>query len=486
VRVNGNQLRVRVIAEGGNLGLTQRGRIEFARAGGKLNTDAIDNSAGVDCSDHEVNIKILLDRLVAEGVLSTAQRRTLLVEMTGEVATLVLAHNADQNTQLGLSRAHAATMVSVHARLTTHLEQHHGLDRELAALPTRQQCREREAAGEGLTSPELSTLMAHVKLGLTAEVLASDLPDAQVFYDRLPGYFPAALRDRFAAAIRDHPLRRDITTTVLVNDMVDHGGMTYAYRLAEELSASAPDVLRAYSVATAVFDLPAAWRAIVELGNAVPIAVADTMMLALRRLLDWASRWLLLNRPQPLAVDAEINRFRPVVQALAPRVPGWLAGRDADNVAAAVHQLTTWGVPDELARQVSAGLPTFGLLDVIELAELAGHTTAQVAQLYFTLSAHLDIDRMLNLVSELDRGDRWHALARLALRDDLYAALRKITRDALHTGGAGVDSLTAVAQWEQENSSRLSRARAILVDISDAGSLDLATLSVAVRALARL
>jgi glutamate dehydrogenase len=328
--------------------------------------------------------------------------------------------------------------------------------------------------------------MAHVKLALTEDVLASDLPDAQAFRHRLPEYFPAPLRDRFAAAIRDHPLRREITTTVLVNDMVDHGGMTYAYRLAEELSASVPDAVRAYSVATAVFDLPARWQAIAGLGNAVPVSVADTMMLTLRRLLDRASRWLLLNRPQPLAVDAEIHRFRPTVQALAPQVPDWLAGREADEVGGAADQLARQGVPTELGRRVSAGLATFGLLDVIEVAELAGHPTEHVAQLYYTLSAYLDIEQMLSLVSALERGDRWHALARQTLRDDLYSALRKITQDVLRTGSTGIDPLTAIAQWEQENSSRLSRARATLTEILGAGSFDLATLSVAVRALARL
>ncbi|MDQ3761382.1 MAG: NAD-glutamate dehydrogenase [Actinomycetota bacterium] len=482
IRIDGAQLRVRVVAEGGNLGLTQRGRIEFARAGGKLNTDAVDNSAGVDCSDHEVNIKILLDRLVADGVLKSAQRRALLIEMTDEVAALTLARNADQNTQLGVSRAHAASMVSVHGRLVTYLEQRHGLNRKLAILPTRAQWEARQSAGEGLTSPELSTLMAHVKLGLTDEVLASDLPDAEVFRARLPEYFPAPLRDRFTAAIREHPLRREIITTFLVNEVVDRGGMTYAFRLAEELSVSAPDAVRAYSVAVAVFDLRATWQAIADLGTAVPISVADTMTLALSRLLDRASRWLLLNRPQPLAVGAEINRFRPSVQALASRIPDWQA-HEADSVAAAARRFTEQGVPDELARRVSAGLTHFGLLDVVEVAKLAKQDAEQVAQLYYALSTHLGIDQMLSLVSELDRGDRWHALARLALQDDLYASLRKITLDALRTGGIGGDSMTTIARWEQENSSRLSRTRATLNEVSHAGILDLATLSVAVRAL---
>ncbi|HJT03805.1 MAG TPA: NAD-glutamate dehydrogenase [Pseudonocardiaceae bacterium] len=485
VRVDGAQLRVRVVAEGGNLGLTQRSRIEFARAGGKVNTDAIDNSAGVDCSDHEVNIKILLDRLVAAGELSTADRNTLLFEMTDEVAALVLAHNSGQNTQLGVSRAHAAAMTSVHSRLVGYLQQRHGLDPELAVLPAGAQWETRTAAGEGLTSPELSTLMAHVKLGLTQEILASDLPDDEVFRARLPEYFPAPLRDRFAAAIREHPLRREITTTLVVNEVVDQAGMTYAYRLGEELSAAASDAVRAHSVAVAVFDLPAIWRAIAELGSAAPTAVTDAMMLESRRLLDRASRWLLLNRPQPLAVDAEINRFRPHVLALASRVPEWVSGSEADDVYDQARAFTKRGVPDELAVRVSAGLTTFGLLDVIEVAGPAGDLE-RVAQLYFALSAHLDIARMLRLITELERGDRWHGLARLALRDDLYASLRKVTRDAARSGDSGADPVTTIAQWEQRNASRLSRARATFTELSHVGNVDLATLSVAVRALRRL
>ncbi|MGH3784393.1 MAG: NAD-glutamate dehydrogenase domain-containing protein, partial [Pseudonocardiaceae bacterium] len=432
------------------------------------------------------NIKILLDRLVHEGVLGIGERRGLLIEMTDEVAALVLTHNTDQNTQLGISRAHAASMVSVHGRLVTYLEGYHGLDRGLAILPTRAQWEEQESAGEGLSSPELSSLMAHVKLGLTGEVLASDLPDAEVFRCRLPQYFPAALRERFPGAIRDHPLRREITTTLLVNEVVDRGGMTYAYRLAEELSVSASDAVRAFAVATAVYDLPVTWRAIATLGNTVPVSVADDMMLELRRLLDRASRWLLLNRPQPLAVGAEINRFRAIVQAMAPRVPDWLTGREADSVTAAARRLAQQGVPDELARRVCMGLTSFGLLDVVEVTELAEHDAEQVAQLYYALSTHLDINRMLNSISELQRGDRWQALARLALRDDLYHALREITLNALHTGHIRADPTTTIARWEQENSSRLSRARATLTEIPHAGNLDLATLSVAVRALARL
>ncbi|HEX2299275.1 MAG TPA: NAD-glutamate dehydrogenase domain-containing protein, partial [Pseudonocardiaceae bacterium] len=494
VRVDGGDLRVQVVGEGGNLGLTQRGRIEFARAGGLVNTDAIDNSAGVDCSDHEVNIKILLDGLTGGpgAPLSSAQRGTLLAEMTDEVAALVLAHNAGQNTVLGVSRAHAPAMVSVHGRLVRYLEQQRGLDRKLETLPTRAQFAALEAAGQGLTSPELATLMAHVKRALTDEVLASDLPEAEVFRARLPEYFPVPLRERFPGAIRTHPLHREITTTLLVNEMVDGAGMTYAYRLAEELSVSATDAVRAYAVVTEVFELPVMWREIDELGTAVPVSVTDAMMLELRRLLDRASRWLLLNRPQPLAVGAEITRFGPIVQRLASRVPDWPAGREAEHVAAAAGGLTGQGVPEALARRVAAALHTFGLLDVVDVTELAERDATgtvelaernaeHVAELYYAVAAHLDIDRMLASVSELQRGDRWHALARLALRDDLYTSLREITLDVLRSGDAWAPPEAAIARWEQENASRLTRARSTLEELSDAGSLDLASLSVAAR-----
>ncbi len=451
----------------------------------------------MDCSDHEVNIKILLDRLVARGELSHGRRQELLVEMTDEVAALVLADNADQNTLLGVSRAHASSMASVHARLVRRLERDRGLDRALEALPTRAQFAALEAAGTGLSSPELATLMAHVKLALTEEVLASELPDAEVFRARLPEYFPAPLRERFIGAIREHPLRREITTTLLVNEVVDGGGMTYAHRLAEELSVSASDAVRAYAVTTEVFDLPATWRAIGELGAAIPTSVSDAMMLELRRLLDRAGRWLLLNRPQPLAVGAEITRFRPILQALVPRVTGWLTGPEAEHVTATTRRLADQGVPDDLAVRVGAALNTFGLLDVVEVTELADRDATgtnelaeqpaeRVAELYYTLSAHLSIDRMLGSVSELARGDRWHALARLALRDDLYAALREITLDVLRNGDVQGAPDTLIAWWEQRNASRLARARATLEQISDAGSLDLPTLSVATRQIRSL
>jgi glutamate dehydrogenase len=486
VRADGKELRVKVVGEGGNLGLTQLGRIEFARAGGKINTDAIDNSAGVDCSDHEVNIKILLDRLVAAGDLDREARNALLAEMTDDVAQLTLDDNRDQNVVLGVARAHAAQMANVHARLITELEARNQLERTLDVLPSTAQFAELEEAGEGLSSPELATLLAHTKLDLTTQVLASDLPDTPAFAGRLPEYFPAALRDRFPAAVRDHPLRREIVTTMLVNEMVDGAGITYAFRLGEELSAGAADAVRAYKVATVVFDLPALWERMRD--PAIPTAVSDAIILESRRVLDRVSRWLLTNRPQPLTVGSALARFSEPIRALMPRLTELLQGRERQTVLEHAEELQEAGVDAEWAMKASAMMYGYSLLDVVDLTEIAERDReprepSEVAELYYGLSEHLGVDLALTSVSALERGDRWHALARLALRDDLYGSLRAITLDALREAAPGTPVPEAISQWEQANASRLVRARAALHEVGTAGQLDLATLSVVSRQL---
>ncbi|HEX9336641.1 MAG TPA: NAD-glutamate dehydrogenase, partial [Pseudonocardiaceae bacterium] len=336
-----------------------------------------------------------------------------------------------------------------------------------------------------------------VKLALKDEVLASDLPDLDAFARRLPEYFPSQVRDRFGDRINAHPLRREIVTTMLVNEVVDGAGVSYAFRLAEEMSATATDAMRAFVVASGVFDLPSLTRDIRALDNVVANDVADAMVLEARRLLDRASRWLLSNRPQPLAVGAELSRFAAPVRHLAGGVLTLLRGREREYVVEQTEQLTARGVPAELAGRVSALLNTYGLLDVIEIAELAereGATAgiershAETAELYYTLSEHLDIDQFLSSVSALERGNRWHALARLALRDDLYSSLRAITVDVLRHSDPGDSADAKITKWEESNAARLERTRSSLAEIRGANRLDLPTLSVAarqVRAMAR-
>ncbi|MBU3062736.1 NAD-glutamate dehydrogenase [Nocardia sp. NEAU-G5] len=479
IRVNANAMRVKVIGEGGNLGATAHGRIEFCANGGKMNTDALDNSAGVDCSDHEVNIKVLLDGVVTSGELAAADRNPLLASMTDDVSTMVLADNVSQNFLMGMSRAEACRMLNVHMRVIDELEAQRGLDRELEALPTDAQMKRRAEEGRGLTSPELANLMAHVKLSLKADLHQTDLPDSPYFSARLPQYFPAPLRERFGAAIKRHRLSSEIVTTMVVNEMVDLGGITYAHRLNEEIGASTSDAVRAFAAAGQIFDLQSIWDRIRTADTS--IAVKDELELETKRTLDRASRWLLTNRPQPIAVGSEIHRYSDGVRELAPKVPGWLRGHHIDTLQEQSTTLISRGAPEELATEVFGLLNLFPLLDVIDIADITERDGAEVGALYYALNEHLKIDWLLQAVSHLERGDRWHALARLALRDDMYSSLRSLTLDVLSGGEPEETAEEKIAYWESKNQARLGRARAALSELFESGTHDLATLSVAAR-----
>lgn len=483
VRVNGNQVLAKVIGEGGNLGLTALGRVEYDLAGGRVNTDALDNSAGVDCSDHEVNIKILVDSLITAGKVQPEERTQLLESMTDEVGRLVLTDNAEQNDLMGTSRANAASLLTVHARQIKDLEKKRALNRELEALPSDKEIRRRMDQGLGLTSPELATLMAHAKLELKDRVLASELPDQEVFASRLPAYFPSTLREHFVSDIRSHQLRREIVTTMLVNDVVDCGGISFAYRVVEEAGVGFVDAVRTFVASDAIFGIGDLWRRIRSAGEdgSIPVVLSDRMTLDLRRLLDRASRWLINYRPQPLAVGAEINRFRSEVRALAPRISEWLRAEDREIVVNRATEFVSHGAAEDVAGAVAAGLYSYSLLDVIDIADILERDSAEVADTYFALMGHLNIDGLLTAVSELDRNDHWHALARLAIRDDIYGSLRSLCFDVLAVGEPDESGEEKIAEWEHTNTSRIDRARRTLTEIDESAEHDLATLSVAAR-----
>ncbi|TVS84785.1 NAD-glutamate dehydrogenase [Mycobacterium helveticum] len=484
VRVNGNQVRAKVIGEGGNLGVTALGRVEFDLSGGRINTDAMDNSAGVDCSDHEVNIKILIDSLVTAGKVDAGERKELLESMTDEVARLVLTDNEDQNDLIGTSRCNAASLLPVHERQIKYLVEERGLNRELEALPSEKEIRRRFQAGIGLTSPELCTLMAHVKLGLKEDMLGTELPEQDVFASRLPFYFPTPLRERFTPEIRAHQLRREIVATMLINDVVDTGGISYAFRIAEDVGVQPVDAVRTYVATDAIFGVGDLWRQVRAAD--IPVALSDRLTLDTRRLVDRAGRWLLNYRPQPLAVGAEINRFAAKVTELTPRMSEWLRGDDKAIVEKEAAEFSAQGTPEDLAYLVAAGLYRFSLLDIIDIADINEIDAAEVADTYFALMDRLGTDGLLTAVSELPRGDRWHSLARLAIRDDIYASLRSLCFDVLAVGEPDETGEEKIAEWEHLSASRVERARRTLAEIQESGAKDLATLSVAARQIRRM
>ncbi len=357
------------------------------------------------------------------------------------------------------------------------------LNRALEALPSNKEIRRREEIGIGLTSPELATLMAHVKLALKDEVLATDLPEQEVFAGRLPAYFPTQLRDHFVPEIRAHQLRREIVTTMLVNNVVDTGGITFAYRVTEDVGVGYVDAVRTFVATDAIFGISDVWRRIRDAGENghVPVNISDRMTLDLRRLLDRASRWLLNYRPQPLAVGAEINRFAAKVASLTPRMSEWLRGDDKAIVGKEAAEFASHGVPADLAFTVAAGLYQYSLLDVIDIADIVERDPVEVADTYFALMDHLGTDGLLTAVSGLPRDDRWHALARLAIRDDIYGSLRALCFDVLSVGEPDESGEEKIAEWEHTNGSRVERARRTLAEIYDDDERDLATLSVAAR-----
>ncbi|MBU8824452.1 NAD-glutamate dehydrogenase [Mycolicibacterium goodii] len=477
VRVDAAQVRATIIVEGGNLGVSPRGRIEFARNGGYINTDAIDNAAGVDCSDHEVNLKILL-----AGRIPGTERNQLLADMTDEVAAHVLANNRAHNRLLRDARSNAAQMVSVHARMTTALERS-GLVREREHLPSAEEFAAMASAGEGLTRPQLATLMAHTKLGLKADLLAADDFDDPYFTAALHRYFPATLRRRLGDRLSEHPLRREIIATSVVNHVLATSGLTYAFRLVEETDSSTSEIVRAHAVVSEVFELDAMWHDIHAAG--LPPQLTDSLIIEGRRLLDRASRWFLLNRPQPLSIDTEVSRFQAVT-TLRGKLSEMLRGQELLTVNRIHDEYIDQGVPAAVARRLSEALYAYSLLDIIDIAHAYEEDATRLAHIYFELSAHLGVDGLLYAVSSLPRNGRWNALARLALREDLYRSLRDLARDVYRLVGPHTDNVDVIAEFEAYNRPRIERARRTLREVLSFENPDLAMLSVATAQVRRL
>ncbi|KNX37706.1 NAD-glutamate dehydrogenase [Luteipulveratus halotolerans] len=484
IRVDGKQLRCKVVGEGGNLGASQLGRIEAARAGVRINTDAIDNSAGVDTSDHEVNIKILLTDRMRDGDLTLDQRNELLQSMTDDVAERVLRHNYEQNTLLGNARAQEHLMLPVHERLIRWLEKRGELDRALEFLPSKGEIKKRAEAGLGLTSPEFSVLVAYSKLALKTDLAESGLTEDPWFAGTLRDYFPQALRERYADQLAEHPLRREIVINAVANSMINRGGITFAFRAQEETGASPEQVARAYVIAREVFGMSDFVAAVEALDNRVPTAAQTTLYLEFRRLIDRAVRWLLHSRPSHLDVTAEIERFAPVVAELAPQVPQLLRGDERERWERnATGRFAEGGIPAELAERGAALLDTFSLLDIAEQARATGESPQAVAELYFTLSESLGIDRMLLSVSQLPRDDRWDALARGAVRDDLYSVLDALTGAVLAGTPTDLSAQERAERWSGDHDAAIGRATQALAGIDELDTPGLAPLSVALRTL---
>lgn len=485
VRVEARALRCKVVGEGGNLGFTQPARIEFARGGGRIYTDAIDNSAGVDCSDHEVNIKVLLNQVTAAGDMTAKQREVLLAQMTDSVASLVLKNNYLQTQALSAGLSQARPMLDVHARLMRSLERDGALDRAIEHLPNEEMLEQLKLAGAGLTAPELSVLLAYVKNGLFESLLKSDFTDDPMLQDVLRDYFPDVLVEKFADRFAHHQLWREIICTAVANDMVNRAGSSFLFRTREETGLPAEDITRAFIVAKTVFSMEDVWASIEALDNSVDASVQLSMILESRKLVERATRWLLRHREPGFALGPTIEfftagciEFANGLEEIAPQAV--IATMDAR-----AEVLRAAGVPDELARKASVFSELHVALDIVELANAHSERIDVVASLFFALGAELELHWLREQVLLLERSDRWQTLARAALRDDLYNQHRDLVSDVLNSTAASSSPAERLGRWLESNSHTVMRCRQSVSDLRAQGRPDFTMLSVAMREFRR-
>ncbi|MFI7583784.1 NAD-glutamate dehydrogenase [Kocuria sp. M1N1S27] len=495
IRVDGRDLRAKVVGEGGNLGCTQLGRVEAALNGVLINSDAIDNSGGVESSDREVNIKILVDRMVVAGELSAEERAGFIEAMTDEVAGLVLETNTAQNVLLTTERARVRNLSEAYIRFMHWLEETADLDREIEFLPSDEELRERVRDGHGLTSPELSVLAAYAKIQLSEALVEGGLAEDPWFDEVLGAYFPEQITERFGELVGTHPLRAEIIGTVVANQMINYGGIPFVYRVLEETGCETVEVARAFVAAVQIYEIDRYALQHRELPADVPTEMWDRMFLDMRRLLDRVVRWLINRQETAHPVAEVIDRYKPTVDIrfLEDKLLGENSRQRVDSQAEAAERQ---GVPGPLATEWSQLLDAFALLDVARLAHASGEAVAEdggldeeqiktIAKVYFRLYDRYRIDSLLSRITGLPQTTRWENLARMSMREDVYATLVALADQALEAPGQ--DAREKVRAWESNNESRLGRLREVLEEIesedTDETATELASLSVALRTM---
>ncbi|HEU0218772.1 MAG TPA: NAD-glutamate dehydrogenase [Stellaceae bacterium] len=482
LRVDGEDIRAKVVGEGANLGVTQRGRIAYAQKGGLIDTDAIDNSAGVSMSDHEVNIKILLGHAIATGALTAAEREPLLEAMTDDVASLVLRDNYLQGEALSVAEAQGAAALDRQARLMRELEKQGRLDRALEFLPDDEEIAVRAAARRGLTRPELSVLLAYAKMSLDHELVQSDLPDAPELAAELIAYFPSALRDRFRAQIAAHPLHREIVATAVANDVVNRGGLTFVHDLQARSGRAAAEIARAYGIVRDAFALPSLWGEIKALDNTVAASVQYEMLLDIGVIIEHAALWLL--RQGRLDMDRETRRLAPAVAHLAETVADLLPAAERVLYDRRVARLRDAGIPAAVAAGVGGIIFLTTAFEIGDLAERAGQPIDRAARTFYGVGARFALDELRDAARRLPAETSWQKAAVETLIDDFYGLQADLTERILKAAPTGDDGAAdAISGWIAGRTAQLAPAEAIAAELRAATSPDLAMLVVAGRQL---
>jgi glutamate dehydrogenase len=483
LRVDGGELRCKVVGEGGNLGLTQLGRVEYALNGGRCNTDFIDNAAGVDCSDHEVNIKILLNSVVARGDLTPKHRNRLLEEMTENVSELVLENNYRQAQAISLAESESARRIGEYTRLITRLEETGRLDRELEFLPSNDELVERRAQGLGLTRPELSVLISYSKGILKEELAPSSIPDDSYLSRAIEGAFPARLLEEYGEEIHEHGLRREIIATQIANDLINRVGVSFVGRLMSSTGTTISEVAAAYVTTRDIYGLDQQWQAVELLDHQADCDVQTTIMVELVRLARRACRWLLRNRRHELDPAQAIAEFQPGVAELESALPGLVTGQVAEVVRERYQRLVDANVGSELSQFVAASRHLYAVMGIIDAARDIDASPMEVAELFFMIGEELELDWFASLITDTKIENEWQAMARDTYLEDLEWQQRSLAVGALKHICEKRDAQLCIQRWMKDEEVLLTRWQGMLADLHAAPSPDFAMFAVANREL---
>ena len=481
IRVNGNELRCKVIGEGANLGCTQLGRIEFALAGGRMNTDSIDNSAGVDSSDHEVNIKILVDTAMAAGGLTQAKRNALLASMTNEVGELVLIHNYRQTQALTVIESKGVMALENQQRLMRRLERADRLDRSVEFLPDDETLGERALAHQGLCRPELSVLLSYAKIWLYDEMMASDMPDDPYLLDDLIDYFPTPLRKKYARGIAGHRLRREIIATRATNSLIDRAGCTFISEFVEKTGLGADAIARAYIIARQVFQLRGLWQDIEALDNKISANTQTAMLADVNQLIEWVTLWFLRNGKRGLDLGAHIKEFSDGIATLAGGVNKALPTHYVRDARTRAQPYMDKGVPEAVALRVAGLVNLYSGCDIVRLAARRKMSVLDVARVYFAVGTRFKLGRLRAAADHMEAESHWQQLAVAALIEEVYSHQLSLAGQVLDVSGGKVDPHRAIDTWIDKNRLIVEPTEQLLTELWATEVNDLSMVAVASR-----
>lgn len=498
LRIDGKDLRAKVMGEGANLAITQKGRIEYAQNGGRLNADFIDNSGGVDCSDHEVNIKILMNAIMTNkaNAMDVKKRDKLLAAMTDDVAGLVLRNNYQQSQAISLMQLQAADMVSAHAKLISLLERKTGLNRALENLPSEEAMEARRKMGHGLTRPELATLQAHAKIAFTWDLLGSDITESKAMEGRLLRYFPKKLSDSYQKEILSHRLKREIICTTLATSFINRLGPTFAQECREKTSAKTSDIAKAYVIVRESFDLRDLWTSIETLDNKIPAMVQLKSFREISHMLERTMMWFLSRQGQTPDINKDIDAYQKGVRMLKDRYEDILTPGILGLVRQNINLFKTEGLPEKIARDIAL-MPVLGsACDIIRIASAQKADLVQIAKIYFEVGEFFNLDWMRIQASYIPANDPWTIEALDGVIDGLYKAQSGLSVRVLKDMASAhkkskpssktVKAEPIVAQWVEGPGANVHAVTPVLAELRKAGSLDLPMLIIAEQKLRNL